>query len=447
MNKEAIELGWTPEEYTALGVARAVSRAIREGVLTPGTKLPPIRTVARQLQLSPTTVNSAWTLLARSGAIRTNGRRGTTVADIHSGSSRYKRALDGQKLFTSDLSAGVPDARLLPDLTSALQNLTTTAVPGGYLEEPVIPELIEVLRTEWPYDAARFMIVDGAMDAVELATQTIVRFGDRVVVEDPVFPLLLDQLEAAGAEIIGVPLDDQGVCVEPLTKALEKPVAAVFVQPRAQNPTGAALTPSRGHELAKVLEQTQTTIIEDDSAGSAASTSALSLGQWLPEQTLHIRSFSKSHGPDLRLAAMSGPNDIIQEIASRRQHGQGWSSRLLQRILWSLLTDPNAVAQVAHARYEYQQRRNAFVSALYERGIQVGGSDGFNIWVPVVDETAALVRLASQGIGAAAGAPFLIGDSQQDHIRVTVGSVSNSCVELADAIAVAALTRTRGRGR
>src|SRR5699024_8773444 len=117
MTNETIELGWEPEERTALGVARAVSRAIREGVLTPGTKLPPIRTVARALALSPTTVNAAWTLLARSGAVHTDGRRGTTVADIHSGSSRYKRALDRHKLFAVDLSAGVPDARLLPDLT------------------------------------------------------------------------------------------------------------------------------------------------------------------------------------------------------------------------------------------------------------------------------------------------------------------------------------------
>ncbi|HLQ84735.1 MAG TPA: GntR family transcriptional regulator, partial [Salinisphaeraceae bacterium] len=131
MTKEAIELGWTPEEPTALGVARAVSRAIRDGVLAPGTKLPPIRAVACQLQLSPTTINSAWNLLARSGAIHTDGRRGTTIADVRSGSRRYQRALDGHRLFTLDLSAGIPDARLLPDLAPALQHLTTTATPGG----------------------------------------------------------------------------------------------------------------------------------------------------------------------------------------------------------------------------------------------------------------------------------------------------------------------------
>src|SRR5699024_679398 len=239
MSQQTNTLGWEPEERTALGVARAVSRAIREGVLTPGTKLPPIRSVAEQLQLSPTTINAAWTQLARSGAIRTHGRRGTTVVDIHSGSSRYKRALDGHKLFTVDLSAGVPDSRLLPDLTPALHNLTTTAVPEGYLEAPIVPELIEAVRASWPYAADRFMVVDGAMDAIELVTRTLVRFGDRVIVEDPVFPLLLDQLEAAGAEIIGVPVDEQGLRPAALAAALHQPVAAIVLQPRAQNPTGA----------------------------------------------------------------------------------------------------------------------------------------------------------------------------------------------------------------
>src|SRR5699024_8521383 len=101
---------------------------------------------------------------------------------------------------------------------------------------------------------------------------------------------------------------------------------------------------------------------------------------------------------------------------------QGWSSRLLQRILYGLLTDPVAITQIRHARDEYRRRRNAFVRALWAHGIRVAGSDGFNVWVPVADETAALVRLASQGIGAAAGAPFAVNANTQDYIRLTVGS-------------------------
>ena len=147
-------------------------------------------------------------------------------------------------------------------------------------------------------------------------------------------------------------------------------------------------------------------VVEDDSAGAVAATAPISLGQWIPGQVIHIRSFSKSHGPDLRLAAMGGPSDLLREVIHRRELGQGWSSRVLQRVLLSLLTDPAAVADVDRARDEYTRRRVALVAALVSRGVQVADGDGLNLWVPVHDESAAIVRLASQGVGVTPGSPF-----------------------------------------
>jgi DNA-binding transcriptional MocR family regulator len=427
------------DQPTARGLANAVSQAMRDGVLPAGSKLPPIRMVATELGLSPTTVSAGWALLARSGTIHTDGRRGTTVADTNAGGSpRYRRALEGRTNFALDLSTGVPDAQLLPDLTRALRTLTTAAAPGSYLDEPVLPQLVDVLRQDWPYAAEEFTIVDGAMDALDLAARLLVRFGDRVVVEHPAFPPLLDLLEAIGAQVVGVPVDDEGICVEPLAKALSSPVAAVFLQPRGQNPTGVSLTARRAGQAAKLLRESGAALIEDDSAGAVAATDSISLGRWIPDQTLHVRSFSKSHGPDLRLAAISGPSELIGEITGRRQLGQGWSSRLLQRILLSLLTDRHALAEIAHAREEYRRRRAAIVAALAVRGIEVGGNDGINIWIPVNDESAAIVRLASQGIGVTPGSPFAALPGQTGHIRVTVGLIADDHEQVADQLAAAA---------
>ncbi|WP_216699203.1 aminotransferase class I/II-fold pyridoxal phosphate-dependent enzyme, partial [Arthrobacter sp. H14] len=141
------------------------------------------------------------------------------------------------------------------------------------------------------------------------------------------------------------------------------------------------------------------------------------------------------------------PESLMQEIVARRQLGQGWTSRLLQRILLGLLTEEHAVKEVDQARSEYRRRRLSFVDALASHDIPVKGSDGINIWVPVADESAAVVRLASQGIGVAPGAPFSILPSDGAHIRVTVGSISESCQELAEKIADAALAGGWSRGR
>ena len=189
-----------------------------------------------------------------------------------------------------------------------------------------------------------------------------------------------------------------------------------------------------------------TTVVEDDSAGAVAASAPISLGQWIPDQVIHIRSFSKSHGPDLRLAAMSGPSQLLGEIAHRRQLGQGWSSRLLQRVLLSLLTDPVAVAAVDHARDEYTRRRAALVSALTSLEVEVTDGDGLNLWVPVHDESAAIVRLATRGVGVTPGAPFDILAGGVDHIRVTVGLVADGHEALALVLAAAANTTSWASG-
>lgn len=432
-------------EPTAKGLAGAVSRAIRDGVLAPGDRLPPIRALAHELTLSPTTVSAAWGLLARAGTLRTEGRRGTVVADSSAPrEGRYRRALEHHSTFALDLSTGIPDEKLLPGLARALRAVTTAGTPHSYLDDPVLPELAEVLLASWPYRPPALTVVDGALDGLELVIRTLLRYGDRVVVEHPSFPPILDLLEAAGVEVVGVPLDDEGPVPDAFADALAGPVRAVFLQPRGQNPTGISLSPTRARALATLLEGSEVVVVEDDSASAISTSVEVSLGRWLPERTVHVRSFSKSHGPDLRLAAMSGPEALLGEVRRLRQLGQGWSSRLLQRMLLDLLTDDQSRAQVARARDEYARRRRAFVEALAARDVEVAGDDGLNLWVPVNDESAALVRLASRGIGVAPGTPFNVLPVAQGHVRVTVGLVQSDLEAVAGEVAAAA--RTAGWG-
>lgn len=433
------------EEFSSRGLAHAVSRAVGDGALQPGAKLPPIRVLATALGLSPTTVSAGWAMLARSGAIRTDGRRGTTVANLQDPApGRYRRALERQLDFALDLSTGIPDPALLPSLGRALTRLNTAGIPGSYLDDPVLPGLLDVLKAQWPYASEELMVVDGAMDALDLVSRTLLRFGDRVVVEHPCFPPLLDLLESIGVEVVGVPVDEAGLSPEPLTMALRGHTSAVFLQPRAQNPTGASMTEQRAQDLAPILAQAGMPVVEDDSAGAVAATAPISLGQWIPGQVIHIRSFSKSHGPDLRLAAMGGPSDLLRDVIHRRELGQGWSSRVLQRVLLSLLTDSAVVAEVARARDEYTRRRETLVAALISRGVQVASGDGLNLWVPVNDEPAAIVRLASQGVGVTPGSPFEVILGGGAHVRVTAGLVADGHEELAKILAAAANTSSWG---
>jgi DNA-binding transcriptional MocR family regulator len=107
-------------------------------------------------------------------------------------------------------------------------------------------------------------------------------------------------------------------------------------------------------------------------------------------------------------------------------------------VLLSLLTDERTEAEVAAAREEYARRREVFVSVLAHHDVQVGGRDGLNVWVPVRDEAAALMRLAARGIGAAPGTPFNVLANGTGHIRVTVGLIDAGLEEVATQVAAAA---------
>ena len=143
---------------------------------------------------------------------------------------------------------------------------------------------------------------------------------------------------------------------------------------------------------------------------------------------------------------MSGPEELMASVRHLRQLGQGWSSRLLQRLLVGLLTDERTRAEVAAAREEYARRRTRFVERLSEQGVPTVGTDGLNVWVPVHDEAAALMRLASLGIGVAPGAPFAVLPEGTQHVRVTVGLVGERLEHVADEVARAARTGGRRAG-
>jgi DNA-binding transcriptional MocR family regulator len=394
-------------------------------------------------------VSEAWRSLANVGAIETRGRNGTFVRRPTGpgGPRRYRRVTEGPGHFRLDLSTGTPDPDLLPDLGPLLARVAREVSTTSYLDDPVLPSLDEVLRATWAFSPEALTVVDGAMDGLDRVATMVVRLGDRVLVENPSFPPLLDLLEQLGAHVIGLPLDAEGIVPAALTAAMPSEPVALFFQPRAHNPTGVSTTARRARLLAGVLRDTSVMVVEDDHSGDIAQAPDVSLGTYLPDRTVHIRSYSKSHGPDLRLAAVGGAAEVVARVADRRLLGPGWSSRLLQAVLVELLTDPASQAAIGRAREVYRERRLALAEALRARGVATTGDDGINLWVEVRDERAALVTLAAQGIGVAPGTPFLVDPLDHDHVRVTVGLVGDGTEKLADQLALAALGSSRAARR
>ncbi|MDQ1129396.1 aminotransferase class I/II-fold pyridoxal phosphate-dependent enzyme [Microbacterium sp. SORGH_AS_0888] len=434
----------TLADRTPQGIAGEISRLVAEGVLAPGDRLPTVRRVAADLGVSAGTVGAAWRALAGAGVIVSRGRAGTFVREERRDwLSRRVHDLAGPGAPTRlDLSLGTPDPALLPSLSAAFSRVTPRADTGRYHDQPVLPELAEVLRETWPTSGVEAItVVDGALDGISRVLEQVVRFGDRVAIESPGFPYFFDLLDVLGAQAVPLELDREGVVPASLGAALARRPVAVLLQPRAQNPTGASMSAERARALVRVLRGVpggdRVTVVEDDHSALIGSAPDVTLGRWLPAQVVHVRSFSKSHGPDLRIAAMGGPARLIERVVARRMLGPGWTSRLLQAVLVDLLTDPGAVARVRTARLVYRDRLDRLASGLRRRGIDVGDPDGINLWLPVADERAALAHLAASGMLAAAGTPFRIAEGGAN-LRVTAGAASANIPVIAEALADAA---------
>lgn len=443
------ELAALLTERSATGIAREMARLVSSGRLPVGTQLPTVRELGRVLGVSPTTVSAAWRELQRHGVVETQGRRGSTVRGVPgpAAPARFSRLHQDGEGRALDLSAGTPDPALLPDLRQALRAVGGQPETSSYFDHPVLPDLADVLCADWPFEPEALTVVDGTMDAADRVFGAALRIGDRVLVENPTFPPILDLLEQQGIEVVGLAVDDEGVLPADLTEALASgPAAALVIQPRAHNPHGHAMTADRAAQLAGVLAGTDCLVVEDDHAGALSTSPLVSLGAALPDRTVHIRGFSKSHGPDLRLAAVGGRAEVVDQVTRRRLLGPAWSSRLLQTVLHHLLTDESAASSVAHAREVYAQRRRALTEALQARDVRVLGADGINMWVEVYDEKSALVALAVDRITVAPGSPFLAAPLPSDHLRLTCATVADGFDALADRIAPATRPQHRQHG-
>lgn len=322
-----------------------------------------------------------------------------------------------------DLRLAVPDVALLPNLLQTLQRLDQVPGMNEYERTPITADLEAQARRTWPYPARGFMAANGGYEALLHVLSTVIQTGDRILVEAPSTPRILDVAERVGGRPTLIECDREGPTPDSLTAGLALRPAALIMQPGPNNPTGRILTRSRAAVLRSLLgrhvaESTSTfLILEDDGLGAlhdGAMPSMVATG--LPG--VHIRSYSKSHGPDLRLAVIEADQSLIERIHSFSAFGAGWSSRVLQQALAAMLADPSVDALVDHARMTYRIRRDSLLTGLRSRDIILPPPHGLlGLWVPVEDEQNALVTLAAHGVAALGGSKFSLAGSEP-HIRV-----------------------------
>jgi DNA-binding transcriptional MocR family regulator len=238
---------------------------------------------------------------------------------------------------------------------------------------------------------------------------------------------------------VPMPLDERGVTPAALRGALGRGCRAVLFTPRAQAPTGAAWDEQRAADLSAVLATAPgVLVIEDDHAGPVSGAAAHSVAG-AADQWATIRSVSKSIGPDLRLAVMTGDAVTISRVEGRQALGTGWVSGLLQEIVAELWSDRATARLFARAAAAYAQRRGYLIDALAAHDIPAVGQSGLAVWVPVANESVVTGALLERGWAVAPGERFRV--ASPPAIRIGTGTLTRDEAVMLAADIAGALTR------
>ncbi|GLW90521.1 aminotransferase class I/II-fold pyridoxal phosphate-dependent enzyme [Actinokineospora globicatena] len=430
-------------DRTARGIAVAVGELIRDGELPPGTRLPTVRALAAELAVSPATVADSWGQLRAEQLINTGRRRGTTT--LAPPDSTPHDCFPGWSAI--DLEQGLPDPALLPPLEDAVAAGVRTERLNGFEHDYITPRLQAAVTTTWPFTPEAWTVVAGGYEGTLLACQAVAAPGELVAVEEPTAPRVLDTLRRSGIRVIGVRCDHEGPIPAALTEALKRKPVAFIYQPRAHIPFGHTVSADRAAQLADVLEgHPDVSIVEDDNLGPLASAPVASIGAHLPERLLLVRSYCKAYGLELRSCVVAGAEHLVEQVRHKRGFGLVWASRILQDAQAYLINDAATGVLLRQARERYAHRRATLAAALRDRGFDVHSRDGLVLWVPVPDETRAMVALAGAGVTVAAGSRCYIDPPAEHHIRIATSHLPDDprrVADLADLVARAAATAPR----
>ncbi len=402
---------------TAAAIALSIEQQLVQA--SPDVRLPPVRTAAAKLNVSPATVAAAYKLLQARGLTSGGGRRGTrVVSPAPLPAARLPVAIPDDVV---DLAGGNPDPGLLPlDLPTHL--LSRFDVDD---RAPIDTALMAFAAMEFDADgipAANLTVATGALDAIERILWEHLKTGDAVAIEDPTLPDLRELVAPSGFVPTPLTVDADGPEPESLARAVAAGCRAVVLTPRAQNPTGAAITGARAADLRRILRpHPDVVVIENDYAAQIAGVPITPVRGAHAERWAVVRSTSKFLGPDLRLALVSGDSLTIARVRHRQALGARWVSRIVQRLVLACWSDPSGGRRLARAAEIYSLRRAAVLSALATHGIVAAAKSGFNVWLPVREETPVVAALMARGWAVAAGEPFRT--RSQPAIRVTTSAL------------------------
>ncbi|WP_295045895.1 PLP-dependent aminotransferase family protein [uncultured Paracoccus sp.] len=432
---------WRPDPRSLhrpayLSLADQYARAIRDGQLPAGTRLPPHRKLADELGLSVQTVSRAYEDLIR---------RGLVVGEVGRGSFVLPAGSENSPPYLAERLGGLVDLSILKPVTGRMhvdifrdglhwvaENLTAPAALS-FRPTSVLPQHRRV-AADWlrrsGIDVAPdcITLTDGATSAITTAVMSAVPPGGTLAAAALTHHLLMPLCKYLGLHLEALPVDRDGIIPEALDHLARKgSLRALYMQPSAINPMAIMTSAERRAELVQVARRHDLLIIENDMLNTLIQDRPSPMVVLAPERVLHIHGFTKTTLPGLRVGWLISPQRLAP-IAANRHLVTNWMATPAMVELLSHWISDGTVDRLMTWQREALRERHAIAREVLGAAAFHAHPQSLHVWLELPDgrdEEEFVAQARQRGVAVASGRAFRLDErGRRDAVRIALGSTS-----------------------
>jgi len=367
-----------------LALFEHLKKAIEQGTLRAGDKLPTHRALSRHLQIAVATVSKMYRYAYEQGLVQSTVGKGSFVASF----PVMAQAIRAQGHQCINLSIIKPQlsigesylAKQLAQLAAVPQisDLMDYNAQGSLTDRRAAKDWLLSQRVD--LSGKGISICSGAQHALMVLINSLTDEGDCIGVESYCYPGIISLASQLGRKLVAIDMDDQGMTPQSLEQACNtQPLKMLIVVASHQNPTTAVMSVARRTEIVHIVERYKLKLVDDDVYGFL-SPELPPISNFTASDSFYLTSFSKSVFPGLRVAYIAAPEQYKARIDAQIRLSI-WMPAPLMLALATRLVFAQEAAEIQHLQSEQASRRQRIAAKLLVGFEYLAQPTSYHLWL------------------------------------------------------------------